>query len=262
MAQDIQEIVDRIRSKDYSVQNDAQRAGGAAVPLLAGLLADPDEEIRQLAVYCLSATGERAVAAILAGTALFDDDPQVTMAAAQGLHAVATQVDVPRLLQAYDRSAEPLVKREIALVLGRVASPADVPEMKQRWMREAELGIRQGMTAALARLGDDDARNAFTSALRGSAGQERLRHLELAEYIAQSWLLRPLGEMLHDMSDVLRVAVDAQPDLVQALRACDIALVLIARIGGARYSFPVTRAQNYTTTQLHEVQLWVKANAP
>jgi HEAT repeat protein len=261
MATDIQAIVDRVKNKEYAVQIEAKAAGAAAVPELGKLLQDPDEEVRLLAVHCLVATADPGAATPL-GWALFDQDPQTAMAAAKGLHAVATAAQVPALLQAYDRQGESLVKREIALVLGRVAGPAGVPELKKRWENASDVGGREGLTAALARLGDDDARDAFTKALLGSSGPDRLRYLELAEYISQPWLLKPLGEVLDDTTAVLRVAVDARPDLIQALRACDIALVLIAKIGGATFSFAVTRAHNYSAGELAEARAFVKARTP
>ncbi|MEZ4298381.1 MAG: HEAT repeat domain-containing protein [Polyangiaceae bacterium] len=261
MAQDIQAIVTRIKNKDYAVQNEAKKAGGAAVPDLAKLLSDPDEEVRQLAVYCLAATGDPAAAGPLGG-ALFDSDDQVAMGAARSLHPIADKVQVPTFLKAYDASGEPLVKKEIGMLLGRVGQPADMPEIKKRWEAEQEPAARLGILAGTARLGDEDAQDAFKEGLTGTTGPARLPWLEIAGYIGQPWLLRSLAEVLSDTTDVLRVAVDARPDLIQALRACDMALWLIVEIGGAKLSFPVTRAQNFKPAELAEADRWVKANAP
>jgi HEAT repeat protein len=261
MAIDLQALVLRVRSKDYAAQIDAKDAGAAAVPELVSLLQDPDEEVRLLAVHCLVATGDPGAATGL-GWALFDADDQVAMAAVKGLHAVATPAQAKALLRAYDKSGEPLVKREAALVLGRVAADADVPEMKARWEKEADPDAKQGLCAALAKLGDPEARAAFEEGLDGSNGRGRVPWLELSEYIGQTWLLPALGRVLDDPTPVIRVAIDTRPDMLQALRACDVALVVIAQITGATFSFPVTRSQNFTPDQIDEVQIFVEAQAP
>lgn len=261
MAIDLQALVLRVQNKDYAAQNDAKNAGAAAVAELVKLLQDPDEEVRLLAVHCLVATGDPGAATGLAW-ALFDADDQVAMAAAKGLHAVATPAQAKALLRAYDRAGEPLVKREAALVLGRIATDADVPEMKARREKETDPDAKQGLTAALAKLGDPEARTAFEEGLDSSNGRGRLPWLELSEYIGQTWLLPALGRVLDDPTPVVRVAIDSRPDMIQALRACDVALVIIAQITGATFSFPVTRAQNFTPDQLDEARRFVGAQAP
>lgn len=258
---DIQTLVSRVRAKDYAVQTDAKTAGSAAVPDLTTLAHDADEEVRQLAVYCLSATGDPAAVQGLCW-ALSDSDAQVAMAAAKGLHGLVTPAHVPTLLQAYDRASEAIIRRELGLVLGEVTAPSDIPELQKRWRSEGNLEAKQGLTTTLSRLGDEDARDAFKEGLAASKGPSRSSYLELAESIAQPWLLEPLAEVLLDTSDVLRVAVDARPDLIQALRACDIALVLIANIGKVAFPFPVIRAKNYSAQELDAAAQWVKANAP
>lgn len=253
--------MDRVRNKDYAVQNEAKKAGGSAVAGLSGLLRDPDEEVRQLAVYCLSATGDTSAAGALS-SAIFDSDPQVAMAAAKGLMDVATPADAPTLKKALGAQPDGLVRRQIALVLGRIASPADLPELKKQWEGELDGSAKQGLTAALSKMGDRDAQDAFKKALAGAIGVSRLPYLELAEYISQPWLLKPLKGVLSDRHDVVRIAVDGIDDMPQALRTCDLGVVLIAAIGGGRWSFQVLRNKNFTTQQLDEVAQWVDTHAP
>jgi HEAT repeat protein len=261
MAASVQTIVQGVLNKDYAVQTLARGAGAAPVPELVRLLGDPDAEIRELAVYCLGETGDPSAANGLAGAAL-DADPQVAMAAAKALRSVAGAPHSRTLLQAFDRAAEPMVRRELALVLGRIAGPPELLEMKKRWATGTSGEAREGLTVALAGRGDDEARLEFEKRLLGSEGDDRLRWLENADLVAQPWLLPALGKILDDPTPVLRVAVDARPDLIQALRACDLALLLIAKITGARFSLPVTRAHNYTDAELDEARRLVKASKP
>lgn len=261
MSVDVTAIVQGVRNKDFAVQLLAKGAGAAPVPDLVRLLADRDPEVRQLAVYCLSETGDPSAADGLA-SALFDADEQVAMAAAKALHALASPQVASMLLQALDRAVDPMVRREVALVLGRVAGLPELAAMRQRWRAATPGEVKEGLTVALAGRGDDDARAEFERRLLASEGQDLLRWLQHAERVAGRWLLAPLGRILDDPTPVLRVGVDARPDLIQALRACDLALILIAKIANARFSFPVTRDHNYTDAELDEARQLVKAQTP
>ena len=256
-----QAIVRRIRAKDFAVQAAAASAGAAIVPSLAPLLADADEVVRELTVHCLAAVADPAAAPALAG-ALPDPDPQVAMAAARALEPVATPAEVPAVLRAYDREAQPLVRQQLGLVLGRCIEPGNLADIRRRWSGEPDAEARLGLTAALAKAGEHDARAMFCDGLRASAGQVRLRYLELAEYIGRDWLLPPLSDVLDDTTDLLRVAVDARPDLIQALRACDLAAWQIVRIGGASLAFMTDRPTNYTPEQLAAIRQFVRSRFP
>jgi HEAT repeat protein len=250
-------IVEGVLAKDYAVQLAARGAGGAAVAALVPLLANEDDEVRQLAVHCLAETGHPRAADALA-SAVMDAEPEVAMAAARALHRLATPALAPGLLHAMGRSSEPIVRRELALVVGRVAGPDAVPVLRDRLGREQAPEAAEGLLVALARLGDAQARRSFEERLLASRGLERKTWLDHAEYIGQPWLVRPLEKLLADTTPVLRVGVDARPDLIEALRVCDLALILIAALSGARLSFAVTRAKNYSAAEIEEVRRFVR----
>jgi hypothetical protein len=109
---------------------------------------------------------------------------------------------------------------------------------------------------SLARLNDDAAKSEFTRRLQSS--KERLRYLEYAQYIHAAWLLKPLQPILDDKSPMVRVGVDARPDLIQNLRACDLAVNLIYSISGRTFSFPVSSDVNYSDPQIAEVRTYVQ----
>lgn len=261
MVASVQTIVQGVVKKDYGVQLLAKGSGAAPVPELVRLLRDPDAEIRQLAVYCLSATGDPSAADGLAG-AVLDADPQVALVAAKALRGLAGPPLGRVLLHSFDQASEPMVRREVAIVLGRIAGPPELLAMKQRWETAPPGEAREGLTVALADRGDEDARREFEVRLLASEGDDRLRWMENADLLAQPWLLPVLGKILDDPTPLLRVAVDARPDLIQALRVCDLALILIAKITGVRFSFPVTRAHNFTPAELDEARRLVKASKP
>ncbi len=207
---DASRLAEAVRRKDYTAQLAARQAGGAAVVLLAPLITDPDEEVRQLAVYCLAETRDARAGEPL-GKAVLDGDSQVAMAAARALHHVGGPRLVPELLIALPRAGEPMVRRELALVLGRFAGPDKIPELSAILAREVTGEARQGLVAALARMGDADSRDKFARELIENDGMARKPWLELAEYIGQPWLLRPLADLLDDETPVVRVGVERPP---------------------------------------------------
>lgn len=253
---DVGTIVQGVLAKDYGVQLAARGAGGAAVSALLPLLGNPDDEVRQLTVHCLAETGDPRAAGGLA-SALLDAEPEVAMAAARALHRLATPALAQGLLDAMGQASDPTVRREIALLLGRVAGPDAIATLRDRLGREHAPEAAEGLLMALARLGDPDARRTFEERLLDARGMERKTWLDDAEYIGQP-LVRPLEKLLGDTTPVLRVGVDARPDLIDALRVCDLALILIATLSRARFSFPITRAKNYSAAEIEEVRRFVR----
>lgn len=258
LQESIRAVVQGVRAKDYSVQPLARQTGGAAVDELAKLLRDPDAEVRELAVHCLDeAGGPRAGSALV--SALEDADPQVAMAAAKALHRHVHPALQRRLIIAYDAQTESPVRREIALAFGRLAEQSPIPEeLVERYAKEPDEDAREGLLWALARFGHPEAREEFVARLEQSQGNERKRYLDGVMYLGQPWVLSALLPVLDDRTPVLRVGVDARPDLIDTLRACDLAVVLIAEIGKVEFSFPVSRAKNYSDAELAEVKAYLK----
>jgi HEAT repeat protein len=252
-APDLAALTRAVRAKDYGAQLEAREAGPAAAAALGPLLGEPDEEVRELAVHCLVESGAPEAGPPLVHAAL-DPDPQVAVAAARGLRARGSAALVPSMLGALERSGEPQVRRELALAIGRHAGPEAVPDLTEALGREPSEAAQQALVAALARLGDMGARERFAVALDGLQGVARKPWLELASYVGQPWLLGPLGSALADGTPLVRVGVDGRPDLIEALRACDLAVNLIAEIAGARFSFEVTPAKNYSGREIEEAR--------
>jgi HEAT repeat protein len=258
----VRRIMEGVLEKDFAVQLLARGAGAAPVHELEFLVRNPDPVVRELAVYCLRETGDPSAVKGLV-EAVLDPNVQVARTAARALYGFAGPSVVPSLLSAFDDVAEPKLRRELALVLGPIADPDELRAMKQRWETEGSDAAKEGLTIALAGRGDGDAQKEFEQRLLASTGRdERLRWLENAERVGDRWLLPALGQILRDRSPVLRVAVDELPDPTESLRACDLALNLIAKITRAKFSFPVTGDQNYTDAQLQEALRIAKASSP
>lgn len=253
--EDLQMLTQRILNKDRTAILLARQSGSAASPELLPLLKNPDPEVREVALYCLDeAGGPDALKGML--NSLLDDDAQVRAAALQGLNHHPDPSIYDGLLAAYDRSQEPYARQQILLLLGRVASSNGVSDLKRRCAAEQDADAQEGCVVSLARLNDSDAQKEFVRRLQSP--DRRARYLEYCEYIHAPWLMKPLLPILDDKSPMVRVAVDARPDLIQSLRACDIAVNLIASISGRKFSFEISRSINYSDVQIAEVKASVQ----
>ena len=115
--------------------------------------------------------------------------------------------------------------------------------------------MNEGLVAALAKLGDANAQRKFADGVEKSKDRERKRYIDDAAYIDQAWAARALAPVLADKTDMLRIGMDAMPGAVpEYLRACDLAVNVIAKITKANFTFPVNGRTNYTDAQLSEVR--------
>lgn len=247
------DVVRGVLAKDYGVQLAAKQLGAAAVPSLAPLTRDADAEVRELAVYCLDQASGPGVGEALVGV-VGDADEQVAAAAVKALHRHVTAPLYGALLAAYDRRPSAFVLRELALVMARLRGQIPGSDLAARAKVETVPEAQEGLLVARARLGDAEAREVFVARLHGARGAEQRRFLEYVAYQDDPWPAKHLAPLLDDETAVLRIGVDARPDLIDTLRVCDLALVLAVTLASLRPSFPVVRAKNYGHAERDEVK--------
>ena len=237
-----------VRSGDFNALSMAASVGPEVVPLLATVLGESQVVARELAMECLSQMRiPEAKPVLLEGTR--DRHVQVAMAAAGGLETLVRPVDVPEVMAALAVASHPLVRRGLALMVGRLAGPGKIDDLRQ--LREAETSsvAREGLVIALARLGDESAREAFVTRLEDADEHERRRWLEdCRELECGAWLLPSLGRLLDDDSPLARPSSRAPG--TSSPRVCDLALQLIARLAPRGLGFECERPRRFSTTEL------------
>ena len=195
-------------------------------------------------------------------TMVNDDSAAVATAAVDQLERNEANVGFEKMLHAAQAATDPAIRRRLVLSMGRIGQPADVPTLKDWCTEQSDNTIKGGCVAALARLGDPASQQTFVNYLLGSSDGERLKALQLAEYIGQPWLLQPLGSLLGDKEEIQHLGVDDIPGIPSFLRTCDISVKLIAKISQRQFSFPVDRHANFTDSQLNEVRqqldMWLR----
>ena len=110
---------------------------------------------------------------------------------------------------------------------------------------------------ALARRGDPAGQAEFIRNLHAAKDRDLARYLEYAGAIKAKWLLPALLPILDDKTPLVRIGVDGLPQQPEHLRACDIAVNLVAAISGHRFSFRVAGNVNYSEEQIAEVRAYL-----
>jgi hypothetical protein len=251
------ELIQKVIAKDPTATLDARRIGRAAAEPLVRLTTNEDPVVRELALRCLIESGGDNLAPVFSKF-LIDEYGSVRGAALAGLNKYIDPRVSPQLIDAFNKSGDlPEMREQIALLMGRIDS-TDVSVLRQLLDSEHDQLAKDGLIAALSKLGDRTAQVHFNEELRNAKGDRLKRYLDYADYIGQEWAARALGPVLHDKTPLLRVGIDGVPGAVN-LRACDIAVNLIAKILKPTLNFQVDMKTNYSDAQLQEVRTAIAA---
>jgi len=247
-------LTEKVLAKDPTATLLAKQIGPSAASSLKPLAKNEDPVVREIALRSMEQSGGEEIAEVFA-EALVDESPSVKSAALSGLDAHLSPSVYGKLLNAFDRLGDsPEVQRYVALLIGRIET-ANSKELQQRYRQENNPLVNEGLVAALAKLGDANAQRKFADGVEKSKDRERKRYIDDAAYIDQAWAARALAPVLLDKTDMLRIGVDGMPGAVpEYLRACDLAVNVIAKITKANFTFPVNGRTNYTDAQLSEVR--------
>lgn len=250
MANDLRATV---LDKDWGATLLAREAGPAGAGRISDLVGHEDRDVRLLAVTCLGDMGGPEAGGALV-KALLDEDLQVREVAGRGLLAHPDPKLWPALLSAFDASEDPGARGRIPLIMCAGEERPDPDPLVQRWKKETDDGVREGLVVALSRAGVEEARTEFVKRLQLSSGDRRDTMLRHCEYVSQEWLLQPLKSILADTTSLRYIG--PHDDEVN-LRACDIAVNLVAKVSGRTFSFPVSYGKNYTPQQIDEVRKYL-----
>lgn len=250
------DLTQQILDKQPAATLTARQIGPSANSELIKLTRNDDAKVRRIAVYCLDETGG-ADAAIAFARLTLDDDSQVRGAALQGLLHHTEAVFPASLLDAFDQSQNAYVRQQLMLIAGKVPG-VNTSDIQKRYEAEQDAQAKEGLVVALAERGNSAAQGEFIRGLHASQNRDRARYLDYAGQIKAPWLLPALLPILEDKTSMVWIGVDGKPELPHSLRACDIAVNLIAEISGHRFSFKIAGNINYTDEQIAEVKAFLE----
>lgn len=241
------QISEAVLAQDLTAAAIAKKQGAAAIPELVQLLKHEDNGVRTVAVIALGEIDHPEAIIALMGAAE-EEDGMVAGTAVAKLERHAGRIGTGRLIELLTRMKNSAAQGQLVLVIGRLAGGVDTDQLQGFCTGRTDADTVPACLASLARLGDKQAREDFTTYLTTARD---LRAFTLAEYIGQRWLLPFLGVLLRDQSPVQSLG-DPPPGFPAMLRVCDKAVVLIARISGEKMSFATDMHMNYDIDQLSE----------
>jgi hypothetical protein len=252
----MQNLKQQVLDKEPAAALTARQIGPSANLELIKLTRNDDAKVRRIAIYCLNETGG-ADAAVAFARLTLDQDSQVRAAALEGLANHPADAVPQTLLEAFDQSPDPYVRQQLMMIAARVPG-VSTAEMQKRYEPEKDPEAKEGLVVGLAHRGDPAGQAEFIRGLHAAKDRDLARYLEYAGQIKAKWLLPALLPILDDKTPLVRIGVDGLPHLPDHLRACDIAINLVAEISGHPFSFRVAGNVNYSDEQIAEVKAFLE----
>lgn len=233
-----------------AVMDWAAAEGPPAVSRLEPFLASTDREQRLLAAESIALAGGPPAATVQLRL-LDDSDEQIAHGAAVALHKNLPNGQGERLTKVLTTHRDPFIRRHAALLLGEIEYADTLRWLDHHARGETDGDVRDAIVAAKAKLADPQGRQAFTRMLAEADGPRSKELIDLSEYINQPWLVKALRPMVAKEG----IAVDLSSHRNKLTRrACDLAIDEIARLTGHEFTFPISKAANYTLVQRQEVE--------
>jgi HEAT repeat protein len=249
-------LIQQVLDKKPAATLRAKEIGAKANPELIKLTRNDDPGVRRVAAYCLDENGGADAAVAFARLAT-DQDSQVRAAALEGLAHHPGDIVPQILLQAFDQSQDAYARQQLIMIAAKVPG-ISTAEIQKRYEAEKDPEVKEGMVVALAHRDDAAGKEEFIRDLQAAKDRDLARYLEYAGEIKAKWLVPALVPILDDKTPVVRIGVDGLPNHPEHLRACDIAVNLIAEISGHAFSFPIAGNVNYSDAQIAEVKAFAE----
>ncbi len=248
---DLQTLVNQVKEKRPEAQGTASRLGQQGTAVLVPLTDDPDPEVRNMALICLAITGG-GQASETALKKLKDEDAQVVAQALQVLSKHPPFGMEKELLEIYRTAQDETIKEDLPLIAGRMSPQIDPAPWKEFWKRETNEEVKKSLLTALARMGDEQARQEFVKQMLASQGTETLNWIEQCKYMENPWIVPHMLPWFNRQE----VVVYLTPDLKnkRPMRVVDFVIPAVIELTGAQVSFPVKRTDPFTPEEIEQVR--------
>ncbi|KAA0214771.1 MAG: hypothetical protein DYG94_10515 [Leptolyngbya sp. PLA3] len=245
---DIRELTTLIRAgyDDRAIEV-ARASGPPAFNQAQPLLADASPQVRAIALRVLDAADPQRAHPV-AVKALSDPSDEVKTFAVAVLRPNPPSGAASELLAAYNTANDPALRGEVALLAGRVEPPEAIDTWRAVWVREDDRFAKADVCKALARMGDQPARDAYVASMKRERGRPVFDLIRGTAYFNDTWIVPALGQMLDRKDVALHLAADF-PD-THPFRVCDVALEAILKLTGEKVEFQVPRPTQYTEAEI------------
>jgi HEAT repeat protein len=245
-----QDVVAHVKQKDWKLIDIPGQVGADAGPALLPLLNDPDLKVRELAVYCLDASGGKPAGQGML-KALKDKSETVRDAALRFLDRHVELADLPALETEVQKNPDPYVREVVALLVGKSREDSAIAPLQAQYAREPNVRTSHALSLALARLGDATARQAVLGRLKDkNPGQVAQAVIDLI-YVDDPKLLVHTEPLLDDPRQGKNVGPSHGPIIK---RVCDVVVETMDKMLNHPFTFPIALAHQYTPAELGEAK--------
>jgi HEAT repeats/HEAT repeat len=243
----------QVLNKDWDALDIVDQATdqSQALPLLKGLLAHKDPEVRLIALNCINLIRDPQVAAILAN-ALGDPDDDVRASAMQSLQGKYSEMILPALIENLC-NPDPEIRGACAILIGRIGVASSLAALIERLELEDDDETRRDLMLASARLGDHDSKNFFASRLDIADSGTRYQAIQDLRYINDKYLASRLLPALDDTGDANLISPKSQTQAKHA-RVCDAAVTLIDLLWDHPFTFETSDLYVYSPEEIEQAR--------
>jgi len=253
------DIAQMIRNKDWSAVDASAKTGPPAVAVAEPFLKENDPVVRLAAVDSIAAAGGPRAPELLMRM-ISDKNEQVRMNAISGLHKRPPVGREDELIILWDQnnSRDGYVRQQIPMILAEMGAKNKTPALKARSLSDTRQEVDDGMTAAVAKLGDDDFRKKQAKKLEVAIGERIAELMPFVEWINEPWVIPMLMPVLkhREIAQILATHISSVER-----RGCDLAVDAVLAISKAGFTFKLNRGALYTDPQITEVTRYVEAQA-
>ena len=160
---------------------------------------------------------------------LEDPDLTVRSAANTQIGRIAQKSLVPEIFQAIKKDFSTPVKAALIRQIGLIGDASDVPKLQALYRANPDMELRKALELAMARLGDESARQMLLRRLSAPAPMDRVTTLLDIPYVGAPEIARNFRPVLEDRRDAAVISAHGQPQV--AGRVCDFAIQALGALG-------------------------------
>ena len=234
---------------NWAAVDETMRLRESALPTIKKYGQDKDYQKRQIAVECAGVIGGEVAAQILIA-GLKDDNINVRLSAAKTLERNPNSSATEAVVELVNESDEEVLREILALAAGHLPGEKTVEVLKKiEQADEQQVSVNAQM--ALAKLGDEEAKQAIISQLDDALPRTRYDALEKLIYIDDASLARYAKKHLVHKSPAVMIGTVKSP---RYRRVCDQAVDTMVFLLKLKVPFQVSIEIIYSDKEILAVE--------
>ena len=235
----------------FEAETTLKKIGKDAVPVLRELIKSEKVRVRSNVLELAGQLGDIESCSLIL-RALDDPDDEVRNLAIFQINKCSHRELIPDMFIALERHSDPRTRGTLSLQLGMIGNKDQIPLLKKYLGKAKDPELRHQIGLALTRLGDLEARAALIQRLSDGDSSVRYRALQDCLYIQDKSLAAYFTLALEDFRNVVQLTIPGEKPAVYA-RICDIAVTVMEGLG-YKFSFTAETVQIRSGKELEEAK--------